>query len=76
MITSKNAVILPNFLVWKLCGKAHFLLSFEVSPGGYAETAPFCKPFAPSNYVKLLYFSQWVVLKICLFIKQHLMHLS
>ena len=47
MITSKNAVILPNFLVWELCEKAHFLHSFEVSPGGYAETAPFCKPFAP-----------------------------
>ena len=26
--TAKNTVILPNFLVWKFCGKAQFLHSF------------------------------------------------
>ena len=26
--TLKSAVILPNFLVWKICGRAHFLHSF------------------------------------------------
>ena len=25
VFTAKNTVILPNFLVWKFCGKAQFL---------------------------------------------------
>ena len=38
--TTKNTVILPNFLVWKFCGKTHFSHSFARI---YAETEPFYK---------------------------------
>ena len=38
MITAKNTVISPNFLVWKFCGKAQFPHSFGRFARNYAET--------------------------------------
>ena len=42
--SAKNTVISPNFLVWKFCGKAQFLLARN-----YAETVPFHKISTPGN---------------------------
>ena len=47
--TAKNAVISPNFLVWKFCGKAQFLHSFGRFARNYAETVPFHKISTPEN---------------------------
>ena len=52
--TAKNAVISPDFLVWKFCGKAQFPHSF----GRFVETVSFRKVSTPGNQVKLRYFSQ------------------
>ena len=57
--TAKNTLILPNFLVWKFCGKAQFPHSFWQLARNYAETVPFHKISTTGNQVKLLYFSQW-----------------
>ena len=43
--TTKNTVILPNFVVWKFCGKAQFPHSFGRIVRNYAETVPFQKKF-------------------------------
>ena len=43
IITVKNTLISPNFLVWKFCGKAQFLHSFGRFARNYAETVPFHK---------------------------------
>ena len=45
----KNAVILPNFLVWKLCEKAQFPYSFWWITRNYAETVLFHKIPTPAN---------------------------
>ena len=37
-LTVKNAVISPNFLVWKFCGKAQFSHSFGRIARNYPET--------------------------------------
>ena len=55
--TAENTVILPNFLVWKFCGKAEFPHSFGQFARNYAETVPFHKISTPGNQVKLRYFS-------------------
>ena len=47
--TTQNAVISPNFLVWKFCGKAQFPHSFGRVTRKYAETVPFHKISAPEN---------------------------
>ena len=47
--TAKIAVILPNFLVWKFCGKAEFPHSFGPFARNYAETVPFHKFSTPGN---------------------------
>ena len=57
--TAKNTVITPDFLVWKLCGKAQFPHSFRRFAHNYAETVPFRKISTPGNQVKLRYFLQW-----------------
>ena len=57
--TGKNTVISPDFLVWKLCGKAQFPDSFGRFARNYAENVPFRKTSTPGNQVKLPYFSQW-----------------
>ena len=62
--TTENTVISPNFLVWKICGKAQFLRSFGQSAQNYAETVPFHKMFTPRNQVKLRGFLQWDILEI------------
>ena len=46
---AQNAVIAPNFLVWKCCGKAHFPHSFERFARNCAETVPFRKISTPVN---------------------------
>ena len=56
IISAKNTVILPNFLVWKFCGTAQFSHSFERIARNYAETVPFHKNSTPGNEVKLRYF--------------------
>ena len=43
IITEKNIVISPNFLVWKFCGKTEFPHSFGRIARTYAETVPFHK---------------------------------
>ena len=48
--TSKNTVILPNFLVWKFCGKGQFLHSFGRFAQNYAKTVSFHKMSTPGNY--------------------------
>ena len=50
-------VISPNFLVWKVCGKAQFRITMRIARN-YAETVPFHKISIPENKVKLLYFTQ------------------
>ena len=45
----KNAVILSNFLAWKLCEKALFPYSFGWITWNYAETVPFHKIPTPGN---------------------------
>ena len=58
-ITAKNAVISPDFLVWKFYGKAQFSYSFIRIARNYAKTVPFSKIFTPGSQVTLRYFSQW-----------------
>ena len=48
-VTSKNTVILPNFLVWKFCGKKQFPHSFGQIARNFAETVPFHKISTPGN---------------------------
>ena len=48
-VTEKNTVISANFLVWKFCGKAQFLHSFERIARNYAETVPFHNISTPGN---------------------------
>ena len=55
---AKNTVISPNFLVWKLCGKAQFPHSFGSIAWNYAETVLFHKIFTPRNKMKFRYFSK------------------
>ena len=49
IITTKNTVITPNFIVWKFCGKAQFPHSFGRFARNYAETMPFHKISTPGN---------------------------
>ena len=49
IITAKDTVALPNFLVWKVCGKTQFLHSFERIARSNAETVPFRKISTPEN---------------------------
>ena len=63
-LTVKNAVISPNFLVWKFCGKAQFSHSFGRIARNYPETVAFCKISTPGNQVKLRHFSQWEILTL------------
>ena len=56
--TAKNAVFLPNFLVWTFCRKAQFRNSFGQIAWNCAETVPFHKISVPGNEMKLQYFSQ------------------
>ena len=58
----KNAVISPNFLVWKFCGKAQFPLSFRRLAQNYVETMSVHKISTTGNYVKLLHFTQCISL--------------
>ena len=39
IITGKNTIISPNFLLWKFCGKAQFPHSLGRIARKYAETA-------------------------------------
>ena len=57
LYTTKNAVISPNFLVCKFCGKTQFPHSFGRIDRNYAETVPFYKISTPGDKVKLQYFS-------------------
>ena len=59
--TAKKTVILPEFLVWKFCGKAQFPHSFGRFVRNYAETVPFHKISTPGNSVKLRYFMQCIL---------------
>ena len=43
--TTKNAVISPDFLVWKFCGKAQLPHSLGRIARNYAETVPFPQNF-------------------------------
>ena len=47
--TALSTVILPNYLVWKFCGKVQFLQSFERIARNSAETVPFHKISTPGN---------------------------
>ena len=47
--TAKYPVISPNFLVWKICGKAQFWHSSGRFARNYAETVPFRKMSTPEN---------------------------
>ena len=47
--TAQNYVISPNFLLWKLCGKAQFPHRFGRIARNYAETVPFHKISTPGN---------------------------
>ena len=60
VLTAKNAVTSPEFLVWKFCGKAQFPRSFGWFARNYAETVPFRKISTPENQMKLQYFLQWL----------------
>ena len=62
--TAKNAVISPDFLVWKFCEKAQFLHSSVRIAGNYVETVPFSKMSTPGNQVKLRYFLECDLLKV------------
>ena len=62
MITAKNTVVSPNFLVWKFCRKAQFLHSIGRIARNYAEIVPFCKISTPGNQVILQYFLQWTLI--------------
>ena len=55
----KNTVILPNFHVWKFCGKAQFPQSFGEIAQNCSKTVSFHKMSTPGNQVKLRYFTQW-----------------
>ena len=55
---------MPNFLVWKFCGKAQFPYSFGPIARKYTETVPFHNISTPGNSVKLRHFTQ-----CCLLIK-------
>ena len=47
--TAKNAVISPDFLVWRFYGKTQFPHSFRRLARNYAETVPFRKIRAKSK---------------------------
>ena len=47
--TAYNTVILPLFLVFKLCAKAQFPHSFGWITQNYAKIAPFHKMFTLGN---------------------------
>ena len=49
LLTMKNTVISPNFLVWKFCGKVQFPHSFGQFARNHAETVPFHKIYTPGN---------------------------
>ena len=56
IVTTKNTLITPNFLVWKFCGKGQFKHSVGRIARNYVETVPFHKVSTPGNLVKLWYF--------------------
>ena len=56
-----NTVISPSLLVWKFCGKAQFPRSFGPIAQNYAEAVNFYKISTPENWVKLRYFTQWIL---------------
>ena len=60
--TAQNTKILPNFLVWKFCGKAQFPQSFGQIAWNSTETVHFQKISTPWNYVKFRYFTQCMTL--------------
>ena len=49
LVTAKNTVIPPNFLVWIFCGKAQIPHSFGPFARNYAETVSFHKISTPGN---------------------------
>ena len=49
--TSKNTIILPNFLVWKFCGKAQFPHCFRRIARNFTETVTFHKISKPASYI-------------------------
>ena len=53
--TTKNTVILPNFVVWKFCGKAQFPHSFRQFARNYAETVPFYKISTHGIFCSVMY---------------------
>ena len=63
-ITVKNAIISPNFLMRKFCGKAQFPHSFGRIARNYAETVLFHKISTPGNLVKLRHFMQCLSISI------------
>ena len=58
--TEKNPVISSSFLVWKFCGKAHFLHRFGWIVRNYAEAVHFHKIPTLVNLAKLRDFSQYL----------------
>ena len=46
---AKNTVISPNFLAWKVCGKAQFPHSFRWIAQNFTETEHFHKISTPEN---------------------------
>ena len=59
VLTLKNTVILPNFLVWNFVEKAQFLHCFGRFARNYAEIVPLLKISTPENWVKLRYLSHF-----------------
>ena len=59
--------MLPNFLVWKFCGKPQFSLSFGLFAQNFEETVPFRKMSKPRNLVKFWYFAQGIQLLVLIF---------
>ena len=55
-VTGNNAVISPNFLVWKFCGNAQFPGSLGRFARNYTEAVSFYKISTPGNYGELRYF--------------------
>ena len=56
ILTEQNAIISPNFLVWKYCGKAQFPYSFGRIARNYAEAVPFRKNFHTRKLVEITAF--------------------
>ena len=52
--TTYNAVISPNFLVWKFCGKVQFPHSFRRIARNYTETVPFRKIGETTAFYKVI----------------------